>query len=88
MAQLIPFNPSALANFQFSPVLDGTTYSARVAWNAYGLRYYLYVYSNSGALMLCVPLIASPDDYSINLAKGYFNTAVVYRASSGNIEVG
>lgn len=88
MTQLVAFNPSPLANFQFAPVLDGVTYAARIAWNAYGERYYLFVYTANGTLVLAIPLVASPDDYSINLTKGYFDTAIVYRASSGNIEIG
>lgn len=88
MAQLIPFNPSDSANFQFSPVLDGVSYIAVCTWNAYGLRYYLSIYDTTRNLQLSIPLIASPDDYSINLTKGYFNTAVVFRESSGNFEIG
>ena len=88
MTQYVPFAPSPLANFTFTPVLDGVNYNARVAWNAYGLRYYLYIYTTAGVLKLCIPLIESPTDHDFDLAQGYFNTKIVFRASSQTFEIG
>ena len=87
MATLIAFNPQPTANFQFSPFLDGRTYSAVCTWNVYGCRYYLSIYDTLGNIILSLPLIASPDDGDINLTKGYFSTSIVYRASSNNFEI-
>ena len=85
---LIPFNPSAYANFQFNPELDGVTYIGIVTWNLYGERYYINIYNNNGTLIVTNPLIASPDDYDINLVFGYFQTSkLVYRASSNSFEI-
>lgn len=61
MATIIQFNPQPVSIFQFSPVLDGVTYSATVTWNLYGQRYYLNIYTVDGVLQLSVPLIGSPD---------------------------
>ena len=88
MTTLINFNPSASANFQFNPTLDGITYTAICTWNLYAPRYYISVYDNSGNLIVTNPLVASPDDFDINLIFGYFKTSkLVYRASSNNFEV-
>jgi len=88
MTTFISFNPSPSANFQFSPVLDNINYNAICTFNVYGQRYYIQIYDLTGNLVLSRPLIASPDDYNINLVIGYFTTStLVYRASSGNIEV-
>jgi hypothetical protein len=88
MSTLIPFNPQQNANFQFSPFLDGRTYNAVCPWNAYSCRYYVNIYDTLGSLRLSLPLIASPDNGNINLTKGYFNTPIVFRASSNNFEIG
>lgn len=84
---LINFNPSPYANFQFSPTLDGGTYTAIITWNAYSTRYYLSIYDNFGALKVSVPVIPSPDEYDINLVKGFFTSSIVFRQSSNNFEV-
>jgi len=84
----ISFNPSANANFQFSPVLDGLTYTAICTWNIYRGGYYINIYNSSRALVMSRPIIASPDDYNINLVFGYFRTStLVYRASSTAFEI-
>ena len=35
------FNPNALSNYSFQPILDGQTYTVLVNWNVYGQRYYV-----------------------------------------------
>ncbi len=85
---LIAFNPSPNANFQFSPVLDGITYIAICTWNIYREAYYISIYNSSRTLIVNRPIVASPDNYNINLVFGYFRTStLVYRASSGNFEI-
>jgi len=88
MTTLVPFNPSAYANFQFNPELDGITYIAIVTWNIYGERYYINIYNNNSTLIVTNPVVASPDNFDINLVFGYFQTSkLVYRASSNNFEI-
>jgi len=88
MMTTILFNPSPLANFQFNPTLDGVTYVAICTWNIYGERYYINIYDNNGTLIVTNPIVASPDDFDINLVFGYFQSStLVYRASSNNFEI-
>lgn len=88
MTTFVQFNPSPYANFQFSPTLDGITYTAICTWNIYGERYYINIYNSSGNLIVTNPIIASPDDFNINLVFGYFQTSIlIYRASSNNFEI-
>jgi len=88
MTTLVQFNPSPYANFQFNPTLDGINYTALCTWNLYSSRYYISIYDNNGTLVVTNPLIASPDNFDINLVFGYFQTSkLVYRASSNNFEV-
>jgi len=88
MTTLIRFNPTPFANFQFNPTLDGVNYVGICTWNLYGQRYYVNIYDNNSNLIFSRPLTASPDNYDINLAFGYFQTStLVYRASSNNIEI-
>ena len=88
MTTFVQFNPSPYANFQFNPELDGTSYTATCTWNTYSSRYYINLYDNYGTLIVTNPLIASPDDFDINLVYGYFQTSrLVYRESSNNFEV-
>jgi len=88
MTTITKFNPTATTNFQFNPILDGTTYVAICTWNAYGQRYYISLYNNYGTLIMTRPIIGSPDNYNVNLLIGYFTTStLVYRSSSQNFEV-
>lgn len=85
---LVNFNPSTNANFQFNPTLDGITYVAICTFNLYGQRYYINIYDNYGNLIMVRPIIASPDNYDINIVKGFFTTStMVFRASSQNFEI-
>jgi hypothetical protein len=88
MPTIVPFNPQPTANFTFSPTLDNNTYQAVVTWNTYSNRYYLNIYTLTRALMVSIPLIASPDDGNIDLMAGFFNTPIIFRDSSNNFEIG
>jgi hypothetical protein len=88
MTTYVTFVERPNQNFQFSASLDNATYTLIVTWNLFGQRYYLTCYTLQGNVVFNVPLIASPDDYNINLAAGYFNTSIVFRASTQNFEVG
>jgi hypothetical protein len=87
MTTYIPFAPSSASNFQFQPTLDGQQYTAIVTWNLFGQRYYLNLYTTLNVLVLCVPLIGSPDNYSISMVSGHFTSTLVYRVSSAQFEV-
>jgi hypothetical protein len=88
MTTFVQFKPSPYANFQFNPTLDGTSYTATCTWNTYAPRYYINIYDNYGTLIVTNPLIASPDDFDINLVYGYFQTSkLVYRESSNSFEI-
>ena len=88
MTTLVTFNPSATANFQFSPTLDGVSYVAVCTWNAYAPRYYISIYDTARTLIMSRPIVGSPDDYDINMLFGYFTTSkMVYRVSSNQFEI-
>jgi hypothetical protein len=88
MTTLVKFNPSANANFQFNPTLDGVDYIAVCTWNAYAPRYYISIYDTARTLIMIRPIIGSPDDYDINIIFGYFTTSkMVYRVSSNQFEI-
>jgi hypothetical protein len=81
----INFTPSATSSFQFNPTLDGQPYVATCTWNIYGQRYYVNIYNSYSTLIMSRPIIASPDNYDINLLTGYFTSStMVYRASSND----
>jgi hypothetical protein len=84
----VPFQPSALQNFQFAATFDGSDYSITITWNYWGQRFYANCATTQGALVYSLPLIASPDDFDININASYFTTSTfVYRGSSGNFEI-
>lgn len=83
MATITKFDPSPNAQFQFSVRLDGINYSVQCPYNNYSPRYYFSILDNQGNLVLNRPIIASPDNYDINLIEGYFQESkLVYRYSS------
>lgn len=87
MTTITTFAPSPTTNFQFSPTLDGTVYTAVVNWNLFGQRYYLNLYTVQGELIFCLPLVGSPIGYDISITAGYFKSALIYRAANNQFEV-
>ena len=87
MATIVNFTPNAYANFQFQPVLDGTSYTAVIVWNMYAQRYYMNLFTLTNQRVLTIPLIASPPDSYISLTAGYFITKLIYRASKQQFEI-
>jgi hypothetical protein len=85
--QIIPFNPSPAANFQFQATLDGSPYNVVCTFNAYAQRYYFSVYDLSGNLIVSRPVVASPSFFNTNLLAGYFTTSMIYRDSSQEFEI-
>lgn len=88
MSSITQFAPQVTQNFSFLPTFDGQQYNVIVTWNLFGQRWIVNVYTLQGSLVVQKPLVASPDDYNINLIEGYFTTStLVYRGSSNNFEV-
>ena len=81
------FSPTLTSAFVFQPQLDGASYNCTVAWNTYAQRFYLAVFAPSGALIVNIPFVASPNGYDINLLAGYFTSTLVYRGPSNTIVV-
>jgi hypothetical protein len=86
MAESVAFKPNGNEPFTFRATVGGTELFATVPFNLYANRYYLKLTDNSGATKVYVPLVASPDDYDINLALPYEPGKLVYRATSGIFE--
>jgi hypothetical protein len=89
---LIPFAPSNTNLFTFTAVLtddngNAATYVFTTPYNIFGQRFYLTCIDTQGNHIFTVPLTGSPDQFDIPLTAGYFSTSVLYRASSGNIEI-
>jgi hypothetical protein len=75
---VIAFTPTSNTVFSFTATLDGVNYTCVVTWNLWAQRWYLNIYSISPtALVVCKALIASPDNYPINLVFGYFTTSTL-----------
>lgn len=87
MTIIIPFIPPPTTAFQFTAALDGSPYTITVTWNVSAQRWYINVYDQSNSRVFTLPLIGSPDNYSISLAAGYFTTTIVYREASQQFEV-
>ncbi|WP_321868599.1 hypothetical protein [Paraburkholderia tropica] len=89
---LIPFVPSATTLFTFTAMLtdssgNSATYIFTTPYNIFGKRYYLTCTDVQGNHQFTVPLVGSPDQFDIPLTAGYFSTSVLYRGSTGNIEI-
>jgi hypothetical protein len=84
---VIPFNPSTTANFQFQATFNLNIYNIIVNWNIYGERYYVNISDINNTLVVSLPLIGSPLNYNISLTAGYFTTQLVYREPSRQFEV-
>lgn len=82
MSQLVQFSPTTDAPFSFLATLDGGQYNVVITWNLFGRRFYINVYSATGAdpLVMCRALVGSVQGSvgQINLVAGYFNTSAIY----------
>lgn len=85
---VVAFNPSAASNFQFQATLDGNLYTVICTFNAYGQRYYFTIYDLTQTVILSRPIIASPDDFDIDLISLFFtSSSMVFRDSSQSFEI-
>lgn len=88
MTTYTQFTPTINQNFSFQPTLDSEQYNVIITWNLFGMRWVINVYNLQNTLILQKPMTASPDDYNIDLVKGYFGAStLVYRDSTNNFEV-
>ncbi len=84
----IPFAPSALANFETQVTLDDNLYTMICTFNAYGQRYYFTLYDLNQTPVLSRPIVASPDDFDIDLVTYFFtNSTLLFRGSSQAFEI-
>lgn len=72
------FQPTSAGPFQFGATLDSTDYICQVRWNLWAQRWYLFIYTQTGTLVLARALIASPPGHGINMAYGLFLVSVMY----------
>lgn len=68
MTTFFPFTPPVDQAFTFQPTLDGTPFSAVVPWNLFGRRFYLQLFTLSGALVLYRALVASTAGVAVQSA--------------------
>ncbi len=59
------FAPSNAAQYQFQPVLDGSTYSATVPWLLFGARFYLNLAAEDGSLIWYGAVVGSPTGFGL-----------------------
>lgn len=86
MTVFILFKPNGQAPFTFKVTIGGANLFGTVPYNLYANRYYLKLTDGTGATVVYVPLIGSPDDYDINLALPYAPGTLVYRSSNRQFE--
>lgn len=66
MTTYYPFTSSSQTPFQFSPTLDGNTYSVNVTWSLFGARWYVNIYDLAKNLIVSLPMIGSPSAYNLS----------------------
>lgn len=87
MTTLVVFQPSPLVAFQFLATLDEQLYTCSVRWNVFGQRWYLYISTQDGTLVVAQALVGSPPDYDISLTAGYFTSTMVFRQDTQTFEI-
>ena len=88
---IIPFLPSNANSPPFSALvqLDSASYLLSATWNVYGQRWYLSIVDQSNNPIWTGAMVGSPDSDNIYLAPNVFTAStILFRASSGNIEIG
>lgn len=83
--QTIPFFEQPT---QFNCVLDGDRHAAIIRWNFAGERWYIWLYDETGELILCNPVIVSTRELPNNLLAGYFfNNSMIYNSFTNAFEI-
>lgn len=86
MTTYIAFRPPASQPFTFRATVGGSPVFGSVPWNHYARRYYLQLKDGQNAVIAYVPLVASTDDYDINLALSLSPGKLVFRDSTQQFE--
>jgi hypothetical protein len=82
----IVFQPASEQPFTFRARVGGHQLFCSVPWNHYARRYYLQLKDSLNCVVASVPLIASPDDFDINLALPFAPGTLVFRDSTQQFE--
>src|SRR4029077_18591213 len=88
MTTFFPFPPPANQAFTFQPTLDGVPYSAVVPWNLFGRRFYLQLFTLSGALVLYRALVASLAGVAVQSAAWQRGRAILTTAAPLGLRIG
>lgn len=73
---------------QFNLTLDGDRYTAFIRWNFAGLRWFIWLYTSTGDLIMCNPIIESTRDKPINMLNGYFfSNSMIYNTFVSSFEL-
>lgn len=87
MTDRIPLQIPQDDTFRFTTVVSGQSLFVTVWYNAWSRRYFVRAKDSGGTVVSDVPLVGSPDDADINLLLPLAPGKMVYRVSTGNIEV-
>jgi hypothetical protein len=71
----------------YYPIFDGNNYKMQCTWNIAGKRWYINIYDQSNALVLCTALIGSTSAFPISMTAGYFKSTLIYDVPSSQFLV-
>lgn len=73
---------------QFNCVLDGERHTASIRWNFAGERWFIWLYDETGDLIMCNPVIESTRDFPNDLLAGYyFVSSMIYNSFVNAFEI-
>lgn len=89
MTTYVFFQPtSAVPPFEFQATFDNQSYNVGTTWNIARQWWYINITDQTSTLVVCEPLVGSPDKYDINLIGAYFTTTtMVFRVSTNQFEI-
>jgi len=83
--QSIPFFQEPI---QFNCTLDGDRHTALIRWNFAGERWFIWLYDETGDLIMCNPVIESTQELPNNLLSGYyFNNSMIFNTFVSAFEI-
>jgi hypothetical protein len=71
------FTPTSNQAFSFGATFDGSPFVVVITWNLTAQRWYFTVFTQQNVVIVCKALVASPDNFPINLLFGYFFTSTM-----------
>lgn len=84
--QIINFSPDNDVQFSFQCTINNNTVFVTIPFNNYSKRYYIKINDSSGDTKVFMPLVASSENYDINLAIPFEPGKLVYRESMSRFE--